>query len=135
MWIFSTMGFISVVAANGDTDDLLVRSRDKDSIDGVVDGVSLFLDEEDADLEINDSERMSRATDYPYGVRVPREAFVQWLAHDVREYLNYGNFKSALSESRGEPFTSVAHKVWGDALALTEPGQEDFGYGYARMFG
>ena len=135
MWIFSTLGFISVVALSDEEgSDLLVRGRDANSVNAVVDGVALFLDDDADDLIVNDPAYENLATDYPHRVRVPREAFCQWLAHDIREYLSYTNFKNAVSESLGEPFTSVTHKVWADALALTAPEDVDFGYGYARMF-
>lgn len=134
MWIFSTIGMMSVVAvdANDTESDLLVRSRDRETIDAVVDGVELFLDDDAEDLIVNDPAWMHLATDYPFRVRVPREAFVQWLAHDTREFLTYTNFKNALGASRGEPYTTVAHEVWTSGLKLTEPGYEDFGAGYGR---
>lgn len=101
MWITTTAGFYSAVKDYDHENALLVRTRDRESAQVLVDAVATLCGH---DVTIREGE----GTDYPYRVTVEREDFALWLADEARNYVDYSNFKYAAVQSRG--------KKWGDAL-------------------
>jgi muramidase (phage lysozyme) len=95
MWIFSNTGFVSAVS-NGK--ELMVRARDKKSLEPLV---------KFAQVEI----KKSPTRDYPYRVVVSNELFANWLSH-LATAIDYGNFKSEVSATRGNNFAHPLMKVW-----------------------
>lgn len=116
MWIFTTAGFISAVQDYDDLsgNTLLVRARDRASIQTVADGVELIADVPAPSVVVGGG------TDYPYRIRVGRAEFAAWLGHEVMNYLTYGNFKSAAKDSLGTAAEDVLSRVWVTLHGLTD---------------
>lgn len=95
MWVFTNTGFVSAVS-NGT--DLIVRSRDRESLD---------LLAEAAKSEIV----ATPANDYPYRTIVSHEIFSHWVAH-MASNISYKNFKSEVAATRGYDFAHPLMKVW-----------------------
>jgi hypothetical protein len=95
MWLFTNTGFVSAVS-NGQ--DLMVRSRDRDSLEPLA---------ESAQTEILSTPQ----NDYPYRVIVTHEFFVKWVAL-IASNIAYKNFKSEVAITRGYEFAHPLIKVW-----------------------
>jgi hypothetical protein len=98
MWIFTTEGFVSIVQAYGDATSLVVRSRDRLSLEPLSDRAEVSI-------------ASSPERDYPYRVVAPREAVESWLVESVRA-LDYHNFKDEVAHSRGRHFAHALLSVW-----------------------
>ena len=95
MWIFTNTGFVSAVS-NGR--DLMVRSRDRESLEPLA---------ESANSEII----ATPAIDYPYRTIVSHEVFSRWVSH-MASNITYKNFKSEVAAARGHDFAHPLMKVW-----------------------
>lgn len=95
MWVFTTSGFISAVFKDG---ALQVRARDAKSLAPLAQfaGVELIK---------------SPIADYPYRLITDNETFSNWLA-DQAQGIDYSNFKSEISVTRGYQFAKPLNKVW-----------------------
>lgn len=121
MWLTTTAGFFSAVQDRTDPDRLVVRTRDRESAQALVDGVETLCGE-----AVSITER--EGTDYPYRVYVSRENYALWVSFEVRQYVTYHNFKDAVKETRGAKWASALAKVWGAMLEVTDPWMRDHGY-------
>ena len=97
MWLFTSEGFVSVVAHNEKPDTLLVRARDEDSLLSLVVATGATL-------------RHTPNNDYPYRIEALREAFSAWLAEQASN-ISYSNYKSEMWSQRPE-FGDALHDVW-----------------------
>lgn len=97
MWLFTSEGFVSVVAHSEKPDTLLVRARDEDSLLSLVEATGATL-------------RHTPNNDYPYRIEALREAFSAWLAEQASN-ISYSNYKSEMWSQRPE-FGDALHDVW-----------------------
>ena len=97
MWLFTSEGFVSVVAHSEKPDTLLVRARDEDSLLSLVEATGATL-------------RHTPSNDYPYRIEALREAFSAWVADQVFN-LDYTNYKAHMWSLRPE-FGDALHDVW-----------------------
>ena len=95
MWLFTNTGFVSAVS-NGK--DLMVRARDRESLEPIADSAQTEL-------------ISTPQNDYPYRVVVSHEFFAIWVAHMARG-ITYKNFKSEVATTRGYEFAHPLMKVW-----------------------
>jgi len=116
MWIFTTGGFLSAVVDRDDESGqtLLVRARDRVSIEGLADGVELVAGEPRPVVVTGEG------TDYPYRARVSRAAFVAFMAQEIEQYLTYTNFKDAAKVSLGDEWGKALMDIWIDAHRFTD---------------
>lgn len=98
MWIFTTAGFISVVAVP-DSDERHVIAYDSDSFQTFIDGVEMIAGVEPTPLVTVDG--LWRAS-------VPADALAEWLTQEVREYTPTEPLQDAVRASRGD--------AWADTL-------------------
>ncbi|MFM6962827.1 MAG: hypothetical protein ACKOWJ_00955 [Micrococcales bacterium] len=105
MWIFTQTGFVSAVRNKYDSEQLLVRSRDRVSLEPL----ALYADE---------AITPSPEGDYPYRLSVRDDVFGQWLDIQLAE-LDYENFKSRVSKTRGPEYAHHLMDVW-SAMLETE---------------
>ena len=103
MWLFTQDGFISAVAHRNKTEHMLVRARDKQSLDSLID----YCDLPDTRNEI----QHTPTADYPYRLTITRSQFAKWLVDQTYE-VDYDNFKNRVYIRRGEDFELPLHKVW-----------------------
>jgi UDP-3-O-acyl-N-acetylglucosamine deacetylase len=95
MWVFTTTGFVSAVYKDG---ALQVRARDRRSLNAL---------SKDTDASIV----ATPLADYPYRIAITNEQFSKWLQAQVLG-INYKNFKSEVTDSRGYGFAKPLNQVW-----------------------
>ncbi len=100
MWIFTTVGFFSVVQKSGDS-FLTVRAR-----------VSSDLDQlrEKYMPELSETIK-GQGTDYPYRATINREDFAKGIAKMSKD-IDYGNFKSEVFKKMGSKREYIYSEVW-----------------------
>jgi hypothetical protein len=106
MWLFTSEGFVSVVAHNEEPDSLLVRARDEDSLLSLVEATGATL-------------RHTPSNDYPYRIEVLRTAYSVWVANQILE-LDYINYKAHMWSERPE-FGQALHDVYASMLTVEGP--------------
>lgn len=131
MWVFTTGGFVSAVEHRDNKDLLMIRARDRQSLDTMIEGIELAGNAINADgeklaVEKDLEPKASDNADYRWRVVISKATFALWLQFEVLNYLNYPNFKSALGKHRGADFTSAAHRVWDD-MQLVSDGTQVYG--------
>jgi hypothetical protein len=99
VWVFTETGFVSAVVHFDDPDLLMVRARDRKSLDGLreVAGVSSVTDTPDGD--------------YPHRIVVRKSDFSEWLLDSIGK-MAYHNYKSRVATVRGYDFAAPLHDVW-----------------------
>jgi hypothetical protein len=102
MWIYTTVGFFSVVQKKGQADDLLmVRGRFRGDLEALREA---YLPELGVVTEHG-------GTDYAFRAPVTKVAFARAMARIVAA-LTYDNFKNEVSRTQGYGRTSIYHDVW-----------------------
>lgn len=107
MWMMTPNGFVSIVAKGGEG-ALMVRARDRESLENFIDCVS------------GDRERIVEGggTDYPFRVTSwPAEVGV-FLAVALND-VTYQNFKNEAKLRRGNVFADFLSRVWSAGWSLT----------------
>jgi hypothetical protein len=102
MWLFTETGFVSAVQHRDEPDLLVVRARDRISLEGILDY---------ADTEITTNAH----SDYPYRVIVHKADLTRWVS-DAIKFLDYPNFKSQVAVTRGKKFARTLGSVWATML-------------------
>ena len=103
MWLFTNSGFISIVEK--DASHLAVRARDSLSLSSLA---------QSYDVEI----RSTPTADYPYRIFITKDQFKNWLSNQPGQ-IQYKNFKSEVTTTRGKKFSDALLKVW-SAMHLVE---------------
>jgi hypothetical protein len=98
MWVFTKHGFISSVQHHSDPDMIVVRARDKRSLERISNKYGV------------DIVRLG-GTDYPHRVYVTREQFTEYMASEA-ENVDYTNYKNKLHVTRGDVYYDAATSVW-----------------------
>lgn len=112
MWVFTEIGFFSVVADRHAPDKLLVRARLAGDLAVLRDELrELRLDSPHApDADPGPIQETPRA-DYYWRMRVDRALFAAWLGMRAAE-ISYDNFKARISASAGAPRARLYSQVW-----------------------
>ena len=100
MWLFTTIGFFSVVQKRGDL-GLTVRARVASDLDRL---------REQYLPELSGTIRKA-GTDYPFRATVSHEAFALGLAK-IGSDIRYDNFKSAVAKQMGHKRAQIYGQVW-----------------------
>lgn len=98
MWIFTETGFVSAVQHRDNPDYLVVRARDRQSLQVLADT---------CELEINSS----LGSDYPYRVFISKGDFTSWMNDNI-DFLEYDNFKNRVATTRGLEYAHALGSVW-----------------------
>jgi hypothetical protein len=98
MWVFTQHGFVSAVQHFDNQEQIVVRSRDKESLALA----SAFFETKVIS---------SPSNDYPFRIVLSRDQFAEFIQTEVA-MLDYTNFKSRLDVSRGEHWHDTASQVW-----------------------
>ena len=106
MWLFTSEGFISVVAHSEKPDTLLVRARDEGSLLSLVEATGATL-------------RRDACADYPIRLEVPRKALAAFVSEAILG-LDYTNYKAHMGSARPK-FGDALHDVWAAMQAVEEP--------------
>jgi hypothetical protein len=103
MWLFTTSGFISIIEK--DANHLAVRARDSLSLSPLAQSYDVVI-------------RRTPTADYPYRVFITKDQFKNWLSNQPGQ-IQYKNFKSEVTITRGKKFSNALLKVW-SAMHLVE---------------
>lgn len=132
MWIFSTGGFISAVSHRDDDTKTMIRARDRMSLEEFLSSVHKGFveagkteDEATAMMEPGKDGMWNIYAvigDYKWRVVVPKSALGVGLAYEATHYVNYSNFKSKLTATRGDKWHDVAMKVWSAMFGIEDRG-------------
>jgi len=129
MWVFTTEGFISATQDPKDPESVQVRARDRRALESMLQSIELAGEAINAEaeegvepVEFGPYEIVTGVgTDYRWRVRgLKKGTFALFLQFEVLNYLEYGNFKNALTASRGETYHKAAMNVWVDMLAVDD---------------
>jgi hypothetical protein len=106
MWIFTETGFVSAVRKPYYPDKMVVRARDIQSLDDLVNlsGGNVIT---------------TKDSDYPHRVVVTDDVFKSWLEGTVED-LNYDNFKNRVALTRGTKFAKLLSGVWSTMLGAED---------------
>jgi hypothetical protein len=107
MWLFSETGFVSAVMDPKDKNKIVVRAREKKSLEPLMamTGVKIVYPD--------------RYTDYPHRVVVTRQQYADWVLSLI-EQMQYTNYKTQVTKTRGSDFAHPLHQVWSTMLQLEE---------------
>ena len=106
MWLFTTIGFFSVVEDADHPDTLKVRARVREDLEAL-------RQRHLPDLEIIESDH----TDYRYRAFVARDEWAH-AAQMLAVGIDYPNFKSAVAERQGHERAARYGRVWATMLGL-----------------
>ena len=104
MWLFTSSGFISIVEK--DADRLAVRARDSLSLSSLAQSYGVEI-------------RTTPTADYPYRIFITKDQFKNWLSNQPGQ-IEYKNFKSQVSITRGKNFANALLKVWSAMHAIED---------------
>jgi hypothetical protein len=108
MWIFTETGFISAVRKNDRPDVYTVRARDRLSLEPLASFAGVEIVE-------------TPYGDYPLRSFVQPAVFTEWLAGQASN-IEYDNFKSRVTKTRGYDFVDALNNVWSAMLAISISG-------------
>jgi hypothetical protein len=100
MWLFTTIGFFSVVKKHGD-EQLTVRARSSADLDRLR---TNFMPE----LSATNSKA---GTDYPFRATISQQAFAKGMAL-IGESIDYHNFKDEVAATMGKQRAGTYSNVW-----------------------
>lgn len=106
MWLFTETGFVSAVQHRTEPETLVVRARDRKSLESLASQFS---------LEIN----TNPYSDYPYRVFIHKMDFTTWVSDSIK-FLDYGNFKNQVAVTRGKKFAHTLGSVWATMLGAED---------------
>lgn len=106
MWLFTTIGFFSIVQKPG-TDHLTVRARVADDLDQLR---QKYLP------ELSPTTKRG-GTDYPCRATVSHAAFAGAVAQIIRD-IDYANYKSEVAARQGQRRAHAYHAVWSAVYKL-----------------
>lgn len=115
MWIFTQHGFVSIVSSREDPKVVMVRARDRKSLEQFIEaleGKDPFSGEA---LEVLES----KGTDYQFRVICSRTAAAQYLADEALA-IDYPNFKSRITQTRGHQWHDVLLGIWSRVHDLSD---------------
>lgn len=108
MWLYTAIGFFSIVQKNGD-EELSVLARVRADLERLK---HLYIPSMSAISETVD-------TDYRFRGRVSHAAFAD-AAYHIALGIDYPNFKDAIAERSGTARANVYANVWAATLGLSE---------------
>ena len=106
MWLFTTIGFFSVVQKSGNS-FLTVRARVASDLNRL---------REKCIPELSGTIK-GQGTDYPYRATISHEDFAKGMEKIVKS-IHYGNFKTEVETKMGSKRETIYHEVWSSLLKL-----------------
>jgi hypothetical protein len=98
MWIFTESGFVSAVQHRENPDYLMVRARDRQSLETLAEMISAEI-------------KSTPTADYPYRVVAAKEDVKSWMNDNI-DFLGYSNFKNQVAITRGKEYAYALGSVW-----------------------
>ncbi len=113
MWIFTPLGFFSVVTDRNNPNRLLVRTRARKDLD---DFRSMYCRRMGPTI---DRKKLGHGSDYPFRAFVGKKAFANAMTRVIKE-MTYGNFKSSVKDNTRH---GVYMDVWSTMSAAERAGK------------
>lgn len=102
MWVFTTIGFFSIVAHRGKPGFVLVRARDRSDLVAFRKALGVLP-----------APPILATPDADYGFRiVARQAEVATVLDELTRAIDYDNFKNAVAARQGHARADRYHDVW-----------------------
>jgi hypothetical protein len=98
MWIFTETGFVSAVQHRDNPEYLMVRARDRESLESLAAMLSIEI-------------KSTPNADYPYRLVATKEDVKSWM-NDSIDFLGYSNFKNQVAITRGKEYAYALGSVW-----------------------
>jgi hypothetical protein len=98
MWIFTETGFISAVAHREDQRFMMVRARDKQSLEELA-----LMSQTEIEYSPN--------ADYSWRTVVHKQDLYGFMENAI-SVADYDNFKNRVTKTRGRRFVDALHEVW-----------------------
>ena len=98
MWIFTETGFVSAVQHRENPEYLMVRARDRESLEALATMLSIEI-------------KSTPDADYPYRLVASKEDVKSWM-NDSIDFLGYNNFKNQVAVTRGKEYAHTLGSVW-----------------------
>ena len=98
MWIFTETGFVSAVQHRENPEYLMVRARDRQSLEALAVMISVEI-------------KSTPTADYPYRLVASKEDVKSWM-NDSIDFLGYNNFKNQVAVTRGKEYAYALGSVW-----------------------
>jgi hypothetical protein len=111
MWLFTAIGFFSVVQKDATDNFLTVRARVASDLDSLRRQYMPSLS----------TTTTKGGTDYPYRATITHAEFGAGLAK-LGEAIKYSNFKNEVARKMGNRRSHVYHKVWDAMFELQSEG-------------
>lgn len=106
MWLFTDTGFVSAVISKENRELISVRARDKKSLESFVKMFKVKI------VEL-------QGRDYEYRVYITKKELTQWISTRI-EQMDYDNFKTQVTKTRGYEFAEPLHGVWYEMLEASD---------------
>lgn len=127
MWIFAADSFISAVEHRSDANYLMIRARDKKSLENLVAGSQMAGHAEgEVGLKYEDI-YTEKNSDYAWRVVVSKATFAIYMQFEILNFLTYPNFKSEAAKYRSGPWMTALHNVWSDMNRVDEAEKPKYG--------
>lgn len=122
MWVFSpAAGFLSAVEHRDNPDYLMVRARDKQSLEDMVAEIELAGNATGDKSPVTQDDIYSEEnSDYAYRIVISKATFALYLQFTVLNMLDYKNYKSHAANFRNADWMSSLHGVWSQMLKQDE---------------
>ena len=121
MWIFTTDAFTSAVQHRDDSTKLMVRARDRKSLESLVQTINDTLETAGGEHAYSSADiYREEKSDYRWRIVVTREHYALYVSSEVLNYITYDNFKSAAQKRRTDYFHDVLMDIWVAGHLLTD---------------
>lgn len=138
MWVMTTGGFVSAVAHRDNPANVMVRGRDRRSLEIMLESIVASLARSEQPEQVMpeiQSQPKGEHWDYPHRVVISKVLFQYFLIEEVSQFLEYTNFKTAATGGRGEAYHKALMNVWIDMRAMTEPEYRPAPIAYTGKYG
>jgi len=102
MWIFTNVGYISIVENSDNSNEVMLRARARKDLDTFR---TLYLPTNAPKV------KFYQTNDYPYRITIKKEDCALAMANAVRN-IDYANFKSSVTKKQGWERSSIYMKIW-----------------------
>lgn len=104
MWLFTKVGFFSVVQVHDLQGAVMIRAR-------VLEDIELLLKTYKKQFKVNGRIVQTPTNDYPYRIHVRQTEFAKLCAALAKD-IDYTNFKSKVEDDRGRDVEELYMRVW-----------------------
>jgi len=112
MWVFTTLGFVSVVQSKTDPDKVVIRSRERRHLENLL-----------REHDLKGTILKDVGTDYEFRMLVPNFRWARAMA-EMADRIDYTNFKNAAQanvKDTSPKYVSALHDIWSTLWNAVQP--------------